>query len=30
MATKWDPLVLKYERLYQQELGKAVRIAAAP
>ena len=22
MATKWDPLVLKYERLYQQELAR--------
>ena len=22
MATKWDPLVLKYERLYQRELAR--------
>ena len=22
MATKWDPLVLKYQRQYQQELGR--------
>ena len=26
MATKWDPLVLKYQRQYQKELGRLVEL----
>ena len=26
MATKWDPLVLKYQRQYQQELGRLTEL----
>ena len=26
MATKWDPLVLKYQRQYQQELGQLTEL----
>jgi len=26
MATKWDPLVLKYQRQYQQELGRLAEL----
>ena len=26
MATKWDPLVLKYQRKYQQELGRLTEL----
>ena len=26
MATKWDPLVLKYQRQYQKELGRLIEL----